>query len=434
MASFALIAAACTRAASPQGWAPPEPVEVNGQQLIVAAHKAKLFALPPNVQTPEWVFPPNDKTVYPIASIDAAALDKQIDALSISSDQKTTLHTKVKALMVQGPSINDLKDAVKATSASSDEKSKLNSAVDAAVKSVKDAISSPQAFYGDIGVSPDSKTLYATAFRGYVYALDASTGHVVWLQKIDSEMIGGVAVSADGKTVYYGTKGKQFFARDAATGAQTWVFEARGEVWSTPTIAGDTMYTTSLDGTLYALDPATGKQKWMFSDAKSGIAGAATVDSGTVYVGAFDNRLYAVNASDGTPKWSYKAGNWFWGAARVQDGAVYAANLDGKVYAVNEADGTLKWGKPFDTGSPVRSSPAFAGGGLVVANKAGNVYKLGLSDGSAIGSPYKVGSTIYANLTADKSGKVYVSPQAAQLIVLDATNELSESQTYGLAQ
>jgi len=431
--ALALVAAACTSAPSPQGWAPPQPVTVASQQLVIAAHKGHLFALPPDVTSAKWQFPPQDKNAFPIASVAADALDAQVDKLSISSGDKDSLHTKIGALAVQGPTVSDLKAAVKATSASNDEKSRLTDAIDAATKATKDAINSPQAFYGDIGVSPDSKTLYAAAFRGYVYALDAATGRIIWVNAVGSEMIGGIAVSKDGKTVYYGSKGKEIFARDAATGAPVWTFDARGEVWSTPTIAGDTIYATSLDGTLYALDPS-GKARWTFRRANAGIAGAATVEGDAVYVGAFDNKLYSVKTSDGTENWSVKADNWFWGAPRVQDGTVYAANLDGRVYAVNVADGKLKWGKPFDTGSPVRSSPAFAGGGLVVANKAGRVYKLDESAGTAIGNPYVSGSTIYANLTADSSGKVYVSPQAAQLIVLDATNELQVSQLYGLAQ
>ncbi len=403
----------------------------NNQQLIIAAHTSKLYALPPTVTTAVWQFPPVDKNSLPISQVEAAQLTGTVDALNIPSDQKSSLKTKVQSLNVQGPSVNDLKNAVKASSASPADRTKVDDQIDAITSFDKKAISSPQAFYGDIGVSPDSKTIYTASFRGYVFALDSATGHIVWIQNTNAEMVGGIAV--DNGTVYYGSKGSEVFAVDAASGKIKWTFATKGEVWSTPTVADGTIYVTSLDGTVYALD-GSGKSRWTFSNPNAGIAGSATVNGSAVYVGAFDNKLYSIKTSDGTENWSYQAGNWFWGAARVQDAVVYAANLDGKVYAIDDASGKLKWNKPFDTGSPVRSSPAIAGGGLIVANKAGQVYKLDLSSGESMGSPYNAGSTIYANLTARSPATVYVSPQSPQLVVLDASGNLKVDSSYGLAQ
>ena len=427
---LALAAAACATTQSPQGWSPPLLLKsAAGDQLIIAAHTGHLYALPPNVTTPVWQFPPVDRTTYPIASTSAARLSAEVNALSIPADQKTTLLTKVKNLNAQGPSVTDLKTFLNTTAASPAEKSKFGADVDAATAATRDALSNLQAFYGDLGVSADGKTVYAAAFRGVVLALDAATGHLVWATNVGSEMIGGVAVSGD--TVYYGSKGRRVYAADAASGAVKWTVPTNGEVWSTPTVVDGTVYATSLDGTLYALD-LSGKTRWTFKNANAGIAGAATVSGAYVYVGAFDNELYAVKVADGTQAWSSRGGNWFWGAPRVDGGVVYAANLDGRVYAVDAASGAPKWPKPFDTGAPVRSSPAVAGGGLIVGNKAGQVYKLDLSTGQAVGSAFLAGSTVYANLTADASGKVYVSPQSAQLIVLDATKALTASSTYTL--
>lgn len=431
--AIGLIAAACTRAASPQGWAPPEPIKPAGQQLVIAAHKGNLFALPPASQAAVWQFPPKDRSTFPVSTATADELNAKIDALGVSDSEKSSMKDKVSKLNVSGTSITDLKNAVKASSASSSAKSDLSSSIDTLTKAESDALSSLQAFYGDIAVSTDGKTIYPTAFKGYVYAIDAATGHTIWMHKVGSNMIGGTAVS-DG-TVYFGSKGKEVFAVDAATGQtrQGWPFEANGEVWSTPTVVDGSIYITSLDGTVYSLKP-DGSANWVKKPAKAGIAGSPVIVGDNVFVGAFDNRLYSLKVSDGSTVWSYKAGNWFWGAPVVQDGVVYAANLDGKVYAVDATSGQPKWPKPFDTGSPARSSPAVAGGGLVVANKAGDVYKIDLAAGTQVGSAFNAGSIIYANLTADSQGQVYVSPQAAQLFVLDATNDLKQVRLYSLNQ
>ncbi len=438
LASLALAGAAlaaCTRAPAPQGWAPARAVTVSGKQLTVAAHRATLFALPQDTTTAVWQFPPKDKNSYPVSQAGARALSDAVDRLSVSSDQKGTLKQKVGQLNVSGPSSGDLKTAISNSGASSSEQSALKTQVDAVTKANSDALSSLQAFYGDLSVSSDSSTLYATAFKGYVYALDPANGHMRWFQKVGSEMIGGVALSTDGATAYYGTNGKDIIAVDAATGAVRWQLAAAGEIWSTPVVAKGNIYVTSLDGTVYALE-GSGKVAWTFKNANAGIAGSPAISGDTLYVVAFDNRLYAVNLADGKEKWRTSGNNWFWGTPVVRDGVVYAANLDGRVYAVDAASGSAKWQKPFDTGSPVRSAPIIAGGGLIVANRKGEVYKLNLSSGQASGPPYVSGATIYANLTpAAGSDEVHVLPQSAQLIVLNtAPDQLAVSRTYSLAQ
>ena len=425
--------AACTRAPSPQGWAPPQSVSVSGANLTIAAHRAKLYALPPDVQTATWQFPPKDKSTYPVSESSAAALKAAVDQASIGQAQKTTLDQKIGQLNISGPSVNDLKSAIDSSGAASDVRSALKTQVDAVTKANSDALSGLQAFYGEMALSSDNSTLYATAFKGYVFALDPSNGHMRWFHKVGAEMVGGVALSADGKTAYYGTKGHDIIAADAATGAVTWDVGAAGEVWSTPVVDSGTIYVTSLDGTVYALDP-DGKTKWTFKSANAGIAGTPAVAGGTLFVGAFDNRLYAMNAADGKELWSYSGGNWFWGTPVVQDGTVYAANLDGKVYAVDAGNGSAKWKTPFDTGSPVRSAPTIVSGALFVANRSVEVYKLDLSSGQSAGAPYKTGSTLYANLTpAPGDGKLFVLPQSAQLLVLNAA-DLTVSSQYSLAQ
>ena len=428
---LAITAAACTRAPSPQGWAPPQPVMANNQQLIIAAHKSKLYALPPNVTTAVWQFPPVDKNSLPISQVEAGQLNDTVDSLNIPDDQKSSLKTKVQSLNVQGPSVNDLKNAVKALERQPRRPHEAHRPGRRHHLLRQEGDFQPAGLlrrYRRLDRQQDDLRRLVPRLRlrprrrDRPHRLDQNT---------NAEMVGGVAI--DDGTVYYGSKGSQVFAADAATGKIKWTFATKGEVWSTPTIADGTIYVTSLDGTVYALDD-TGKTRWTFANPNAGIAGSATVNGDAVYVGAFDNKLYSIKTSDGTENWSYQAGNWFWGAARVQDGVVYAANLDGKVYAIDDASGKLKWNKPFDTGSPVRSSPTIAGGGLIVANKAGQVYKLDLSSGQSMGTPYDAGSTIYANLTTQSPATVYVSPQSPQLVVLNASGNLKVDSSYGLAQ
>lgn len=415
---LALLAAGCGAPPGPEGWAAPNPVTVQSQQVILVAHKSHLYALPEGSSNANWQFPPKDKSTYPVSEEAQQALSSAVDALDTDEATRTQLKQKVRDLTLTGPSAGALKDAVKASSAPDNKKSDLTSAVDRIIKVEKDALGKLQAIYGDIGVSSDSGTVFVATFRGIVFALDIQTGHARWLRDTGGELVGGVAV--DGGVIYVGNKAERVLAYDAASGAAKWSFDADGAIWATPTVSGDVVYVTSLDGSLYQLDKASGHKNWAFSGAQSGIASRPVVDGSSVYVGAFDNRMYSINTADGSMNWSLKADNWFWATPVVRGGVVYAASLDGKVYAVDAASGGRKWA--FDTGSPVRAAPVIAGDGLVVASKDGHINKLDLETGEpAEGSPRSIGTKILSDLVNGAGSLVYISPAAATLVEFDAS-------------
>jgi outer membrane protein assembly factor BamB len=417
--------AGCSGPPSPRGWAPAQPVEVGAKNLILVPFKGKLTALPPDSTAAVWQFPPRDKASYAVSEQAAAAINNKIDALGLEGTAVKELETRVTDLHVSGPSKDLLNTAVDASAATDGEKKDIKALVDLTVKTESDALKSLKAIYGNLGLSADGDTTYLASFRGVVFALDTDTGATRWIRNANSEIVGGVAVAGD--VIYFGTRERDLLAVDARTAETKWVYRADGEVWSTPTIEGDGIYFTSLDGTVYALDASSGDELWTFDDARSGIAGQVTVADGALYVGAFDNKLYALDAADGAMRWSFESDNWFWAKPLVSDGIVYAASLDGKVYAVRAEDGTSAWDEPFDTGSPIRSSPVLVGGGLVVAARNARLHKLNLKTGAATdGSPVLVGeeSTVEADLAVGEGGRVYVVPRGRILYVFEATTAL----------
>ncbi len=417
-ALLAFLAVACGRPPGPSGWAAPLPLKLQNGSVVLVPHKSKLFALAQGSGAVRWQLPPESQNNYPVSERGRMQLTAFVDTTDIPDDQKASVKSAINNLVLAGDSGTAVKNAMKATDASSSDKDSFNSQVDSITSFEKKALSNIQALYGDLGVTSDLKTVFVPAFKGYIFALDPSTGYARWILNAGDELVGGIAV--DGDTIYYGTKGDKLIAARAATGDTQWIAPTKGEVWATPTVSGDSVYATSLDGSVYAFDKASGNQRWIFSGADSGIGSQVTVANGTAYVGAFDNKLYSIDASDGSMNWSFSAGNWFWAAPVVQSGVAYAASLDHKVYAVDASSGAPKWQKPFDAGAPVRSTPVIAGGGLVVADRNGNVYKLGLDDGQSQGSVV-VGTRVDANLTADSANVVYVSPTEAELAIIDAS-------------
>ena len=181
-----------------------------------------------------------------------------------------------------------------------------------------------------------------------------------------------------------------------------WKFRTRGQVISSPTVVGNTLYVGSTDHMLYALDRDSGTLKWKFkTDGR--VASSAAVAKGVAYFGSYDGNFYAVNTADGKLKWKFQTGGEHRFAARhlhgslpvaetmpdpfdvylsspvVADGSVYFGSGDGNVYALDATTGTQKW--KFATGNVVHASPAIADGTVFIGSWDTNFYALDAATG-----------------------------------------------------
>ncbi len=111
------------------------------------------------------------------------------------------------------------------------------------------------------------------------------------------------------------------------------------------------------------------------------VSSPAIGSDGSVYVGAFDSRLCALDPATGAVRWSFKTSDAIYSSpALIQNAsggteAIVIASTDGSVYALTPA-GRLLW--RYDTGAPVRSSPAI---GLAPAGAGHEIVYVGSSNG-----------------------------------------------------
>jgi outer membrane protein assembly factor BamB len=108
--------------------------------------------------------------------------------------------------------------------------------------------------------------LYAGSWDSYFYALDAVTGRLIWRFKTGEDPaihnqvgIQSSATVASG-VVYFGCRDSNFYALDAASGKQRWVFPNKGSwVISSPVVqAGKVYFATSDTALLHIVDARTG--------------------------------------------------------------------------------------------------------------------------------------------------------------------------------
>ena len=119
------------------------------------------------------------------------------------------------------------------------------------------------------------------------------------------------------------------YALDASTGAMLWSYQT-GNFWvySSPAVADDVVYVGSNDhlassgGNLFALNASTGKMLWSYLTGGE-VYSSPAVANGVVYIGGGDKNIYALNACSGEMLWSYQANSPMFGRLQLLPTAYY---------------------------------------------------------------------------------------------------------------
>ena len=178
--------------------------------------------------------------------------------------------------------------------------------------------------------------VYAGFYDGYTYALDAGTGDLLWrsetgvLRRPLTDKIRGSSPVVSGGVVYtgsvgYGTRFNGWVsALAASTGEMLWQYEVYGSVEFSPIVSRGVVYAASLDSTplggghVYALDAVTGSLLWQFDVFVDDQRWSSPVVSGDiVYVAALGklqipmtaselSSLYGLDAETGALRWEPK--------------------------------------------------------------------------------------------------------------------------------
>jgi len=131
---------------------------------------------------------------------------------------------------------------------------------------------------------------YPAAQQGRLYALNATTGAVLWSATTAATMDGNPA-AANG-LVYVGTQytSQGMIAFDSATGAIRWQRQDVTQFRQTPAVTSSALLVTNSSGgatvLIRALNPLTGAQLWSVNTAAPAAGGDPIVANGVVYFGS----------------------------------------------------------------------------------------------------------------------------------------------------
>jgi outer membrane protein assembly factor BamB len=240
---------------------------------------------------------------------------------------------------------------------------------------------------GEATPLPIGNRVYASGYDGYAYALDRSTGAVIWKHDFgveappDPPQDGFAAKRARfGDTVARpngaACDGKLFIqcvfdqsrviALDCETGERRWTFQAAGWISPAPTIVDDRVYIASQDTHLYCLDRASGKLLWKFK-APNWLASQVAVRDDTVFLPCHGGRLFQLAAESGEKLQMFEASDESdrksatYSFPILAGKTAYFAVGSGQVYAVDVATSTLRWTLRPSEGSELFTGPTTDG-------------------------------------------------------------------------
>jgi outer membrane protein assembly factor BamB len=145
----------------------------------------------------------------------------------------------------------------------------------------------------------DKSTLYLGGWDGIFYALDCKTGKEKW--KFSTEIktgFTGIQASAavSNGIVYFGARDPYFFALDTETGKLIWKYNAENSwILSSAVIKDNTVYVGTSDTyALLALDAKTGKEKYRFK-GNGHVYSSPAIAGNTIYFGDFSGNFFSLN-------------------------------------------------------------------------------------------------------------------------------------------
>jgi|GEM_PF-724950 len=280
--------------------------------------------------------------------------------------------------------------------------------------------------------------------EGYLYALDSSTGNIVWENNDSQNGYWDSSPAIVDGIIYINGFDGVCRGINAASGLTIWETPLTpgglyDHLTATPACFGGSIFFGNQTDAFYCIDTASGNLVWNVAGNQHGSPGIA---DGMVFYGehvAVDDsaRVVALDMVDGSEVWSYRTAcsfMGFQGSPSITDGIVYYPCTDGKLYAFGSG---LKFTYRDDLYASVGTNEliatSFFGGTAVAADTvsftvAGTGINLAPSSFfnlSASPNPFVSMASISFNLSEQGFTSVEIFDLAGRRIVTLVNSELS---------
>jgi outer membrane protein assembly factor BamB len=190
----------------------------------------------------------------------------------------------------------------------------------------------------------DGERVYITSLDHSVIAVDANTHEVLWNENLGGAVPGSAVLSEDG-TLYVGSLASQLEKFDPTTGAHEAVVDAENWVWSTPSLEGDTLYFSDVDGNFYSYNVSTGNLNWTVKP-DGPVTASPLIQNDHVLLATESGSVFAVDR-DGKVLWSEEVGGKIYTTPVAAGDTILVAPLETEFYlAALDQNGRQIWTFP----------------------------------------------------------------------------------------
>lgn len=275
---------------------------------------------------------------------------------------------------------------------------------------------SKKIFYANPIVLPDGRILIGSEGSDHcLYVLDPSKVSADTKEPASTCLFSGAkdrwiaAPLVVDNTVYAPNNDGVLYAIDLTSGQLLWSLRigSGGHLWAAPVTDGKSIFISSLDHYVYAIDIQSHNIIWK-TDLAGSVSGSPVLsaDGKTLYVGSFAATAFALDAAKGDILWQSATKNWVWGTPAIEGATVYFADLSGNIYALDAATGAQSWSVQPD--GPITGSPLVMGDRLLFGSESGVVSALDQQGKNAWATAYST------------TGKIYTTPVVSGDLILIA--------------
>lgn len=254
------------------------------------------------------------------------------------------------------------------------------------------------------GLAAVDDRLFVTTGYGEVVAMNATSGAVLWRQRVDAPVIG--APASDGEAVYVSGRDGSAWAISASDGKVIWQVIGtpgkQGYLGSAAPTVGDraVIFPTNAGDLMAVLKIGGGTKIWQASLAgkrlgrayaySPDITGDAVIAGKVLFAGTGAGRTVAMSSSTGVRLWS--AGEGALGPVVVAGGSIFLVNDEAKLVRLDAETGAVIWSveMPYFEAEKIKKrkaiyahyGPVLAGGRIMVVSSDGLLRAFNPQDGS----------------------------------------------------
>ena len=236
----------------------------------------------------------------------------------------------------------------------------------------------------------DQSGVYVGSDTGWFFKMDFE-GHILWRFYIPGSANGIHGTAAlDSKKVYIGAYNGFMYALDKSSGELVWANPVGHFIGASPLLADGALYiaaeTNHPDGLLAKLDCNSGETLWRSQWLGGHAHSSPTYDESNdqVVVGANSGRFFAFKAGDGSLSWETQLRGQIKGTPMIWDGTAYFSSWDQNFHGYDLKSGQKRW-EQFMGGRLQTSLTLVPGKQLGITNtRRGDLTGLHLPDGEIL--------------------------------------------------